>query len=316
ISSFIDDTVTGIRGLVKDEKVLCALSGGVDSSVLAVLLNKAIGKNLICVFVDNGLLRKDEKEQVVERFKKHYRLNLRAVDAKDIFLKKLKGVTNPETKRKIIGRTFIRVFEDETKRLGKIKFLAQGTLYPDVIESCSPFKGPSATIKTHHNVGGLPKKMGFKLIEPFRALFKDEVRRVGKALGLPDDIILRQPFPGPGLGVRILGEVTRYRLKLLKEADAIIIEEMKTSGYYKKVWQSFGVLLPVKTVGVMGDGRTYENVLAIRAVTSLDGMTADWAKLPNALLSKISNRIINETKGINRVVYDVSSKPPSTIEWE
>lgn len=316
MKSFIEDSISEIRKRTKGEFVLCALSGGVDSSVLTILLHKAIGKRLISVFVDNGLLRKGEAEDVVRRFRNKYRINLTFVDAKDSFLKKLQGVADPERKRKIIGKEFIRIFEDHARKVGKIRFLAQGTLYPDVIESRSPFGGPSATIKTHHNVGGLPSRMRFELIEPFRFLFKDEVRLVGKELGLSDDIIFRQPFPGPGLAVRIIGVVTPDRLDILSEADAKIQEEVEKAGIYKEIWQAFGVLLPVKTVGVMGDERTYENVVAIRAVVSKDGMTADWAKLPYQLLGKISNRIINEVKGVNRVVYDISSKPPSTIEWE
>lgn len=315
--SFVKDTIKAIRNGVGREKVLCAFSGGVDSSVLATLLHRAIGKNLIAIFIDNGLLRKDEARLVKERFKRHYRMNIKVVDAKDIFLNGLKGVKNPETKRKLIGGLFVKVFEREAKRLGKkIKFFAQGTLYPDVIESRSALGGPSATIKTHHNVGGLPSHLKFELIEPLKDLFKDEVRLVGKELGLPSDIIYRQPFPGPGLAVRVIGAITQERLNILREADWILIDEVKRSGFYRKLWQSFCVLLPIKTVGVMGDERTYENVLAIRAVTSEDAMTAHWAKLPYELLERVSQRIINEVKGINRVVYDISSKPPSTIEWE
>ena len=316
MKSFVRDSIAEIRDRVKDERVICALSGGVDSSVLAILLHKAIGKRLTCIFVNNGVLRKNEPEEVIQRFKEHYHINMVYVDAKDNFMKKLKAISDPEKKRTIIGREFIRVFENQARKLGKIKFLAQGTLYPDVIESRSPFGGPSSTIKTHHNVGGLPRRMNLELIEPFRFLFKDEVRRVGKELGLPDRIIWRQPFPGPGLAVRIIGEVTEERLEILRDADAKLQEEIKEAKLYKKIWQAFAVLLPVKTVGVMGDERTYENVVAIRAVTSKDGMTADWAKLPHTLLGRISNRIINEVKGVNRVVYDVSTKPPSTIEWE
>jgi len=316
MSSFVKDTIKDVRNTVGSEKIILGLSGGVDSSVLAILLHKAIKGRLTCIFVNNGLLRKGEGERVVNTFKKHYKINLRYVNAENNFLKKLKNVSNPEKKRKIIGKTFIKVFEREAKRLGNVKFLAQGTLYPDLIESQPSFGGPSVTIKTHHNVGGLPSRMKFQLIEPFKYLFKDEVRLVGKTLKLPDKIVYRHPFPGPGLAVRIIGKITKQRLDILREADSIVIEEIKSSGFYKKTWQSFSVLLPVKTVGVMGDERTYENVIAIRSVTSLDGMTADWAKLPAELLGKISNRVINEVKGVNRVVYDVSSKPPSTIEWE
>jgi len=317
MKSFVRESIRQIRATAGDQKVICALSGGVDSSVLAVLLNKAIGKNLTCIFVDNGLLRKNERYNVVRTFKHHYKINLKVINAEERFLKKLKGVTDPEKKRKIIGREFISVFEQEAKRIGKkANFLAQGTLYPDLIESRSAFGGPSATIKTHHNVGGLPERMKLKLIEPLKYLFKDEVRLVGRELGLPDEIIQRHPFPGPGLAVRILGEITRERLNMLRLADWIFIEEVKKAGCYTKTWQDFCVLLPVKSVGVMGDERTYENVAALRAVTSVDGMTADWARLPNELLAKVSNRIINEIKGVNRVVYDISSKPPATIEWE
>ncbi|MFH1868735.1 MAG: glutamine-hydrolyzing GMP synthase [Candidatus Omnitrophota bacterium] len=316
MSSFVKSSIKELRKKIGSEKVLCALSGGVDSSVLTTLLHKAIGKNLIAIFIDNGLLRKGEARLVRKRFKKHYNINLKFVDAADIFLRALKGVTDPEKKRKIIGRLFIEVFEREAKKLGQIKFLAQGTLYPDIIESRSAFGGPSVTIKTHHNVGGLPPNLKFKLIEPLKDLFKDEVRLLGKELGLPDEIIDRHPFPGPGLAVRIIGEITRERLDVLREADWILIDEIKISGLYRKLWQVFCVFLPLKTVGVMGDERTYENAVAVRAVTSEDAMTAHWAKLPYELLERVSNRIINEVKGINRVTYDVSSKPPSTIEWE
>jgi len=312
--SFIQSTVKEIKAKVGNEKVVLGLSGGVDSSVCAVLVNKALGKQLNCIFVDNGLLRKGEAQQVKEVFK-DFDMNTIFVDVSEKFLLHLIGVIDPEEKRRIIGRTFIEVFEEEANKIGEVKFLAQGTLYPDVIESTS-FKGPSATIKTHHNVGGLPAEMNLQLIEPLRELFKDEVRRIGKELKLPDNIIGRHPFPGPGLAVRILGEITRERLDILREADDIFIQELKSSKHYQKVWQAFCVLLPVQSVGVMGDERTYENVVALRAVTSLDGMTADWAHLPYDLIGKISNRIINEVKGINRVVYDVSSKPPATIEWE
>ncbi len=315
MGSFIEDTVRRVREKVGKESVLCALSGGVDSSVTTALLHKAVGDQLHCIFVDNGLLRKNESQLVEEVFRKHFPVNLDVVDAVDWFLEKLKGVENPEKKRKIIGTEFIRVFEEEAGRLGRFKYLAQGTLYPDVIESRST-RGPSATIKSHHNVGGLPEHMDFELIEPLKELFKDEVREVGKQLGIPDEILWRHPFPGPGLAVRILGEVTREGLETLKEADYIAIEEIKKAGLYRDIWQAFVVLLPVRTVGVMGDARTYENAVAIRAVTSMDGMTADWFRFPHDVLAKISNRIINEVRGVNRVVYDISSKPPSTIEWE
>ena len=315
MKSFLDYSLENIRKAVGKKKVICALSGGVDSTVVATLVSRAVGGQLISIFVNNGLLRKGEVEKVLNLFSETLHLNLKYADAADIFLKKLDGVIDPEQKRKIIGREFIRVFEREAKKRSDVVFLAQGTLYPDVIESVS-FKGPSATIKTHHNVGGLPTKMKFKLIEPLRELFKDEVRVLGKEMGIPDDILWRQPFPGPGLAVRILGEITEGRLNILREADAIVLEEIKAAGLYRDIWQSFAVLLPVKTVGVMGDERTYENVIALRAVTSMDGMTADWVKLPYELLGRLSNRIINEVKGVNRVVYDISSKPPSTIEWE
>ncbi len=314
--SFIKEAVRDIRAQVGKEKVVLGLSGGVDSSVAAVLLHRAIGKRLHCIFIDNGLLRKDEKANVVDTFKRHLHVNLHVADAEKRFLKRLENVIDPERKRKIIGREFIRVFESKARHLGRIKFLAQGTLYPDVIESVSAKGGPSVTIKTHHNVGGLPKKMGFKLIEPLKDLFKDEVRKLGKELDLSDKLVYRQPFPGPGLAVRIIGDVTKKRLDILREADAVVQEEMERYDGYKGIWQSFALLLPVKTVGVMGDERTYENVVALRIVTSLDAMTADWAKVPYDILGRISNRIINEVKGVNRVVYDISSKPPSTIEWE
>ena len=312
--NFISSSVSRIKEEVDNRKIICAVSGGVDSTVCATLVSQAVGKNLQGIFVDNGLLRKNESHEVLETFNK-FNLNIQLVDAKDRFLKALDGVVDPEEKRKIIGRVFIEVFEEEAKKIGGIEFLAQGTLYPDLIESRS-FKGPSATIKSHHNVGGLPEIMNLKLVEPLKELFKDEVRELGKKLGVPEKLLKRHPFPGPGLAVRVIGEITEKRLNLLREADAIFMEELQSSGYYDQIWQAFCVLLPIQTVGVMGDERTYENVVALRAVTSLDGMTADWAKLPYDLLQKISNRIINEVKGINRVVYDVSSKPPATIEWE
>ncbi|NOZ57453.1 MAG: glutamine-hydrolyzing GMP synthase, partial [Calditrichaeota bacterium] len=313
--SFIETAVETIRSKVGDERVLCALSGGVDSSVAAVLVSKAVGRNLTAVFVDTGLLRWREAEEVREVFENRFDFDFRFVDARERFLSALRGVVDPERKRKIIGETFIRVFEEEARKLGQIRFLVQGTLYPDVIESVST-RGPSATIKTHHNVGGLPEKMGFELIEPLRELFKDEVRRVGRELGLPDWLIGRHPFPGPGLAVRILGEVTPERVAVLQQADRIFIDELRQAGLYDEVWQAFAVLLPVKSVGVMGDERTYENAVVLRAVTSQDGMTADWAQLPHDFLARVSNRIINEVAGVNRVAYDISSKPPSTIEWE
>jgi len=316
MASFAKDAIADIRKEAGHEKVILGLSGGVDSSVAAVLLHQAIGNNLTCVFVDNGVLRQDEAKRVLELFRKNLHVNVRFADAAKEFLEGLKGVTDPEKKRKIIGRTFIKVFEREARQIKGVKFLAQGTLYPDLIESRSAFGGPSAVIKSHHNVGGLPKKMNMKLIEPLKHLFKDEVRLLGKELGLPDDLIWRQPFPGPGLAVRIIGEVTRPRLHVLRLADAILLEEIRAGQFYRKLWQSFAILLPLKSVGIMGDQRTYENIVAIRAVTSEDAMTADWARLPQDLLAKISNRIINEVRGINRVVYDISTKPPSTIEWE
>jgi GMP synthase (glutamine-hydrolysing) len=315
MESFIERAVEDIRQRVGKDRVLCALSGGVDSSVVAALVHRAIGTQLDCVFVDNGLLRKGEGDAVQRTFRDHFGMNLTYVDAAKRFLDRLRGVTDPETKRKLIGAEFIAVFEEEAERLGTISYLAQGTLYPDVIESTS-FRGPSATIKTHHNVGGLPDNLRFALIEPLRELFKDEVRALGTLLGLPRGLVWRQPFPGPGLAVRILGEVTEERLALVREADAIVQEEIEAAGLGQTLWQAFAVLLPVRTVGVMGDFRTYAQVVALRAVVSQDAMTADWARLPYDLLARIATRIINEVAGVNRVVYDISSKPPSTIEWE
>jgi len=316
MASFVDEAVAKIRAQVgPDGRVVCGLSGGVDSSVTAAILHRAIGDRLTCIFVDNGLLRKGEREQVAAVFRDHFKVDLRVVDAIDRFLDALAGVTDPEKKRKIIGVEFINVFEHEAKSIEHARFLAQGTLYPDVIESVS-FKGPSAVIKSHHNVGGLPERMNFALVEPLRELFKDEVRQLGAELGLPRHMLWRQPFPGPGLAVRCLGELTRPRLEVLRNADMIIEEEIVAAGLYEAIWQSFGVLLPVKSVGVMGDARTYEEALAIRAVYSKDGMTADWVPLPYDLLARMSTRIINEVRGVNRVVYDITSKPPGTIEWE
>jgi GMP synthase (glutamine-hydrolysing) len=316
MAAFIDESVIAIRRRVGGEHVVCGLSGGVDSSVVAALLHRAIGPNLHCIFVDNGLLRHGEATQVETTFREKMGLDLHVAHAQERFLTALEGVTDPEKKRKIIGRVFIDVFAAEARKLGNARFLAQGTLYPDVIESFSPIGGPSATIKSHHNVGGLPPDLKFELIEPVRELFKDEVRALGRELGLPAEMIERQPFPGPGLAVRILGAVTKERMDLLQRADLRVQEEIHRLPDYRAIWQAFAVLLPVQSVGVMGDGRTYENVCAIRAVHSLDGMTADWVRLPYDTLAKISNRIINEVRGINRVVYDISSKPPATIEWE
>jgi len=312
---FIETSVSKIRNQVGDGRVLCALSGGVDSAVAATLVYRAIGERLVCVFVNNGLLRKNEAERVCSLFLERFGRSFRYVDASRQFLAALRGVEDPEIKRKRIGNQFIEVFEQEARDLGEMEFLAQGTLYPDVIESISVL-GPSATIKSHHNVGGLPTNMKFKLIEPLRELFKDEVRIVGKELGLPPEILQRQPFPGPGLAIRVLGEVSDERLAILRDADVIVLDEIRVAGFYDKLWQSFAVLLPIKTVGVVGDERSYENVIALRAVDSQDGMTADWVPLPYELLGKVSNRILNEVRGVNRVVYDISSKPPATIEWE
>jgi len=316
MKSFVGQSIEDIRETVGNKKIILGLSGGVDSTVAAVLIHKSIGKKLTCIFVDNGLLRKNEAQKLKVILKRHLVINIRFVNAKTQFLKALTKVTDPEKKRKIIGRIFMKVFETEARKIKGADFLAQGTLYPDVIESVSAFGGPTSVIKSHHNVGGLPKKMKLKLIEPLKYLFKDEVRLLGKELELPQDLIWRQPFPGPGLAIRIIGEITTRRLTILRNVDDLLLEEIKNAGYYKKLWQSFAVLLPIKSVGVMGDQRTYENIVAIRAVTSKDAMTADWAKLPHKFLGRISNRIINEVNGINRVVYDISSKPPSTIEWE
>jgi len=315
IGSFIESTVERIRKQIANGRALCAISGGVDSTVAATLVSRAIGDRLVGVFVDTGLLRKNEYEKVLSMLQNNLHLNARGVDASARFLNMLSGVKDPEKKRKLIGNEFIRVFEEEAQRIGSVDVLVQGTLYPDVIESVS-VKGPSQTIKSHHNVGGLPDRMKLKLVEPLRELFKDEVRRVGLELGLPEDMVWRQPFPGPGLAVRIMGEITREGIRMLQEADDILVSEIKKAGLYRQIWQSFGVLLPVKSVGVMGDVRTYEHTLAIRAVHSTDGMTADWVRLPYDLMAVISNRIVNEVKGINRVVYDITSKPPATIEWE
>jgi GMP synthase (glutamine-hydrolysing) len=315
IGSFIDRSIERIRERVGDGRAIVAISGGVDSTVAAALVHRAIGDRLTGVFVDNGLLRKNEFQKVLSILQNNLHLNVRGVDASDRFLNLLEGVTEPEKKRKIIGAEFISVFEEESTRGVAVDFLVQGTLYPDVIESVS-VKGPSQTIKSHHNVGGLPDRMRLKLVEPLRELFKDEVRRVGMELGLPEDMVWRQPFPGPGLGVRIMGEITREGVRLLQDADEILVAEIKKAGLYREIWQSFCVLLPVKSVGVMGDNRTYEHTIAVRAVHSTDGMTADWVRLPYEVLNSVSTRIVNEVKGINRVVYDITSKPPSTIEWE
>ncbi|MDA0576847.1 MAG: glutamine-hydrolyzing GMP synthase [Verrucomicrobia bacterium] len=316
MSQFIRDSIADIRQRVGDDHVVCGLSGGVDSSVVAVLIHRAIGKQLHCIFVDNGLLRHGEAEQVEQTFGKAFGLDLHVARAQDQFLKRLKGVVDPEMKRKAIGAMFVEIFAEEARKLGHVKFLAQGTLYPDVIESFSPIGGPSATIKSHHNVGGLPPDMKFELLEPVRELFKDEVRALGRELGVPDAVTNRQPFPGPGMAVRVLGEVTAERVTILQQADLRVQEEIEKLPNYRDIWQSFAVLLPVQTVGVMGDSRTYENVAALRVVESRDGMTADWHRVPYDTLARISNRIINEVRGVNRVVFDISSKPPATIEWE
>lgn len=313
-ATFIEKTVQQLKKQLGNDKMVMGLSGGVDSSVAAILIRQAIGKNLHCIFVDNGLLRKNEFENVLKLYK-NIGLNVKGIDAKERFYKELKGESNPETKRKIIGRVFVDVFDNEARQIKKVKWLGQGTIYPDVIESI-PVKGPSATIKSHHNVGGLPKKMTLNVVEPLKTLFKDEVRNVGKILNIPDTLIERHPFPGPGLGIRILGEITKKKIELLQEIDHIFIEALTSEGLYHEVWQAGAILLPIQSVGVMGDERTYEGVVALRAVSSLDGMTADWVQLPHSFLNKVSNQIINHVKGVNRVVYDISSKPPATIEWE
>jgi GMP synthase (glutamine-hydrolysing) len=314
--SFVQESIQNIKKTVGRDKVVLGLSGGVDSSVAALLIHRAIGRNLRCIFIDNGLLRKDEPQQIKKVFRNLYHLNLDYVDRSKRFLTRLKGITDPEEKRKIIGDEFIKVFEEEAKKVKGAKLLGQGTLYPDVIESISPTGAPSSRIKSHHNVGGLPQHMKLKLIEPLRDLFKDEVRQIAKELALPEAIVYRQPFPGPGLAIRIIGEINEKNLELLREVDRRVIDEIRNANLYEQIWQSFAILLPIKSVGVMGDVRTYENVVALRCVTSIDGMTADWVKLPYELLEKIAHRIINEVKGVNRVVYDISSKPPATIEWE
>jgi GMP synthase (glutamine-hydrolysing) len=315
MEAFIDEAVAAVRERVAAGRAVCGLSGGVDSAVAAALVQRAIGDRLTCIFVDHGLLREGEREQVEREFREHLGMRLVSVDAGAGFLRALAGVADPERKRRIIGHRFVEVFEEEAAKLGGVEFLVQGTLYPDVIESVS-VRGPSATIKTHHNVGGLPERMRLRLVEPLRELFKDEVREVGRRLGLPEALVGRHPFPGPGLAVRVLGEVDAERVATLRRADAILIEELRRAGLYDAVWQGFAVLLPVRSVGVMGDARSYENVVALRCVASADGMTADWSRLPHELLARVSSRITNEVKGVNRVVYDVSSKPPATIEWE
>jgi GMP synthase (glutamine-hydrolysing) len=314
-ASFADETIADLKVKLGDDKVILGLSGGVDSSVAAVLIHKAIGANLHCIFVNNGLLRKDEYESVLDSYK-HLGLNVKGVDASQLFYDALKGLSDPEAKRKAIGKTFIDVFDEESKLIEGAKWLGQGTIYPDVIESVSVSGGPSATIKSHHNVGGLPDYMKLSLVEPLRLLFKDEVRRVGRELEIPNAILSRHPFPGPGLGIRILGDITPEKVRVLQEVDAVWINGLKEANLYDEVWQAGAILLPVQSVGVMGDERTYENAVALRAVTSTDGMTADWAHLPYEFLAKVSNDIINKVKGVNRVVYDISSKPPATIEWE
>ena len=315
MENFVERETAHLRTRVGKAGVVCALSGGVDSTVTAALVHRAIGEQLTCIFVDNGVLRLDEAQRVMEFLRQHFHFRIKMVAAGPLFLQRLQGVEDPEQKRRVIGNTFIEVFEEEAHAVAGVEFLAQGTLYPDVIESVS-FKGPSATIKSHHNVGGLPERMQLRLIEPLRELFKDEVRELGKVLGIPPAILGRHPFPGPGLAIRILGAVTAERVAILQAAEAIVDEEIRAAGLYDRLWQAFAVLLPVKTVGVMGDARTYENVLALRAVDSVDGMTADWARLPADLLARLSTRLINEVSGVNRVVYDISSKPPATIEWE
>ena len=316
MSDYVARAIADIREKVGDKKVILGLSGGVDSSVAAALIHKAVGDRLTCVFVDNGLLRKDERAKVERLFKDNFKMRMKTVRAERLFLSRLAGVADPERKRKIIGKTFVEVFDKTVKSIGKVDFLAQGTLYPDVIESVPIAGNPASLIKSHHNVGGLPKRMKLRLLEPLRELFKDEVRALGAELGLSREVLWRHPFPGPGLGVRVVGDITKKRLDILREADAILMDEMRSGGYYDKVWQAFAVFLPVKTVGVMGDERTYDNVIALRIVESQDAMTADWAHIPHELLAKISNRIINEVKGVNRVSLDISSKPPATIEWE